>query len=436
MDSKITDIYMQMLMENSPKEEKAVEYTIDKIKELLDRMDLDQADLSQMKKLYDRVQTFAGYRPIKDTLTKKGYNPKVLKKYSGEIQALIEDLPEQDKQDFFEFLKSGSTAKFPVEQQQGNIYTILTDVPGVSQGIAQQIMSHTGQDEAKRGVGMGELALALLFSNIEAAGGLKSKEISAAKEEKGDYVASTMNKRSRNYDEEKHEAYKKGKLRLSDAKKMAVKGDLELNGKEFEIKGENAALGARSDAAFSGHATKAVKYLTEKLGITINGNNYEIDNAETVEGLSQFPTAIATAYKQSQANNDGDNFKIAFKGYLKNFGGYEKDGNPDELLNSRIYNSIDLSNPRSIQRGIAILNLFRYIQKEGFYYFMAHDIGTSDPGTGEYVFASGDPEKIASEIYNNKKVKFEKVSYNGLRPRIGFGAKMVEDNEIVEKIYA
>ncbi len=80
----------------------------------------------------------------------------------------------------------------------------LRKVPGVSQGIAQQIMSHTGQDEAKRGVGMGVLALALLFSNIEAAGGLKGKAISAAKEEKGDYSASTMRAGTKNYDNEKH----------------------------------------------------------------------------------------------------------------------------------------------------------------------------------------------------------------------------------------
>ena len=68
MDSKITDIYMQMLMENSPQAEKAVEYTIDKIKDLLDSMDIDRTDPKQLKKLYNRVQTFAGYRPIKDTL--------------------------------------------------------------------------------------------------------------------------------------------------------------------------------------------------------------------------------------------------------------------------------------------------------------------------------------------------------------------------------
>ena len=64
MDTKLTDIYLKMLMENSPQVEKAVEYTIDKIKELLDTMDINRADPEQLKKLYNRVQTFAGYRPI------------------------------------------------------------------------------------------------------------------------------------------------------------------------------------------------------------------------------------------------------------------------------------------------------------------------------------------------------------------------------------
>tara|TARA_R110000737_G_scaffold86826_1_gene119511 strand:- start:42 stop:1172 length:1131 start_codon:yes stop_codon:yes gene_type:complete len=371
MDSKITDVYMQMLKENSPKEEKAVEYTIDKIKDLLNTMDIDQADPEQLKKLYNRIQTFSGYRPIRDTLATKKFSSSILKKFSGEIQALIEDLPEEDKVNFFKFLKGGDEVLFP-EAESGNLYDILANVPGVSRSLAQQIMIHTGQDDKKRGVGMGEVAFALLFSNIDAA---------------------------------------------------TNKGDLELNGKEFEIKGENAALGATSDVIFKKRVAEASEYLESKMGITLNGKGYDV-GGERFNALNVFPSVVSQAYKLADSNGAGGDFKIAFKEYLKIFGDFD-----DSILNSTVYNTIDLNNPKSIQRGIAVLNLYRYILLEGFPYFLAHDVGAGGKGTGNYVFASGSPEEIASKIYNNKNVKFEKVAYNGLRPRIGFLSRFAEDGE-------
>ena len=372
MDSKITKAYMQILKENSPKEEKAVEYTIDKIKELLDTMDIDRADPDQLKKLYNRIQTFSGYRPIRDTLATKKFSSSILKKFSGEIQALIEDLPEEDKANFFKFLKEGDEVLFP-EAESGNLYDILANVPGVSRSLAQQIMIHTGQDDKKRGVGMGEVAFALLFSNIDAA---------------------------------------------------TNKGDLELNGKEFEIKGENAALGATSDVIFKKRVKEASEYLESKMGITVIDRwGYKVGEDEFPK-LNVFPSAVSHAYKLAASNGAGDDFKVAFKEYLKSFGDFD-----DSILNSTVYNTIDLNNPKSIQRGIAVLNLYRYILLEGFPYFLAHDVGAGGKGTGNYVFASGSPEEIASKIYNNKNVKFEKVAYNGLRPRIGFLSRFAEDSE-------
>ena len=137
-----------------------------------------------------------------------------------------------------------------------------------------------------------------------------------------------------------------------------------------------------------------------------------------------FPSAVSHAYKLADSNGAGNDFKIAFKEYLKSFGDFK-----DDILNSAVYDTIDLDNPKSIQRGIAVLNLYRYILLEGFPYFLAHDVGAGGKGTGNYVFASGSPEEIASKIYNNKNVKFEKVAYNGLRPRIGFLSRFAEDSE-------
>ena len=106
-------------------------------------------------------------------------------------------------------------------------------------------------------------------------------------------------------------------------------------------------------------------------------------------------------------------------------------------VGSSVYNDMmqDLSRPGSVQRGIAALNLLRYTKKEGFKYFMAHDIGTDGTGVGKYVYAEGKPHQIAETIRDNPDILFERVTYNGLRPRIGFKSTMVyEDNEIVEKI--
>jgi len=415
--------------ENTPQEQRQVEHTVDKIKDLIDDIDIDQSDPDQMKKLFNIISGFEGYRPIKRTLEGKGFNPIVLKKYSNEILSLIVDLPREEKQQFFEFLERGSDVQFP-EAEYGNLYDILTDVAGVSRGVAEEIMKHTGQDAAKRGVGMGELALALLFGNVDAAGGVKSKAVAAAEKEAVPYSGKTMKVGGRSYDPEKRQAWLDGKAQLEAAKKFGIKGDLELNGKEFEIKGENASLGATSDA-IQPTKTKpaALEYLQDKMGITVTGNGYDVGGKPAGSQLGHFPIAVSEAYKLASNEGEAQEFEQAFKDYLKQFGKFD-----DDVLNSSVYNTINLSNPGTIQRGIAVLNLYRYTKEEGFLYFMAHDVGAGGEGTGNYVFATGKtPEEIARKIYNNRKVKFEKVSYNGLRPRIGFLSTFVEDSEIVEK---
>lgn len=413
--------------ENTPEEQKQVEHTVDKIKDLIDDIDIDHSDPDQMKKLFNVISNFEGHRPIRGTLKAKGFNEKILKQYTTELQSLIVDLPREERQQFFEFLNKGSSVEFPVESETGNLYTLLTNVAGVTRGVAEQIMKHTGQDAAKRGVGMGELALALLFANVDAAGGVRSKEIAAAEAERVNYSASTMRRGSKNYDQRAVDAWQQSKARLADATKFGIKGDLELNGKEFEIKGENASLGPTSDAVQPAKTKPAaLEFLRDRMGITVTGNGYDVGGKPVGSQLGHFPVAVSEAYELAE---DPVQFEQAFKEYLKVFGKYE-----DAELNSSVYSTINLSNPKTIQRGIAVLNLYRYTKEEGFPYFMAHDVGAGGAGTGNYVFATGKtPEEIARKIYNNRNVKFEKVSYNGLRPRIGFLSTFVEDNEIVEK---
>ena len=79
------------------------DYTTDDIIGLFKSLELDQA---QLNKLFNRVNNFSAYRPIKQEISNAGWNEKVIKKFSKEIQDLIEDLDGEDKQKFIDYLKS------------------------------------------------------------------------------------------------------------------------------------------------------------------------------------------------------------------------------------------------------------------------------------------------------------------------------------------
>ena len=89
-----------------------------------------------------------------------------------------------------------------------------------------KIIAHTTQDEGKKGVGMGELGMALIFKNVTDSRG---------------------------------------------------KGDLALDGEEFEIKGNGATLGEKPDA----FPVDMVKL--EPFGIKRIGTKYEIGIGEDIE---------------------------------------------------------------------------------------------------------------------------------------------------------
>ena len=66
------------------------------------------------------------------------------------------------------------------------------------------------------------------------------------------------------------------------------------------------------------------------------------------------------------------------------------------------------------------MSFFEYANEEQFKHFMAHDIGAAGGGDlGKYVYVSGKPLEMAEKL-RNSGVKFEKIAYNKLRPRIGF----------------
>jgi len=390
--------------ENTSQEKREIAVTREKIKDAIDRLDIDDADLKQMEKLYNRIISFPSYRNIKNTLSKKGYNPLILKKFSSDIQSLIEDLPEEDKIQFTDYLTSGNQASFPSELT-GDLYTILAN-SGVPRSAIEKIVKHTAQDEGGKGVGMGELALSLVFDNVESAGSAKMK---AEKEAEQRLVDAGWRPRMRraNYTPE----MKAAMADIAKAKEK-VKGDLELNGEEFEIKGEGASLGPRPDAVHKSFGKTSDRFFKD-YGLIVNGKKYVLNGNQVGNSLGEFPLALSETYKSVEPGRE-ESFIQDVKRFLVD------NARLEESANTVLFDRIDFNDPKSIQRGISLMSFFEYANEEQFKHFMAHDIGAAGGGDlGKYVYVSGKPLEMAEKL-RNSGVKFEKIAYNKLRPRIGF----------------
>ena len=337
-------------------EETPTKVTKNDLISLIKDLDLDD---KQIQKLYNRTKNFTTYRPIKQTLTRKQYNPLILKKFSREIQDLIEDLPKDKVDDFISYLNDiENKVNFP-SNPKGNLFKTLQKT-GVPTEVINKIIYHTSQDEGKKGVGMGEVGLALLFKNIEAAKG---------------------------------------------------KGDLSLNGEEFEIKGHNAVLGEKP--------IKLANVINDKLGkygIEVLGGNSGIQYQGKKYSMNQFPQTLSDIYKNVENKNE---FKSTLGDILAN------DAGLGESVNQLI-NKINFTSPESIQQNIALMNFIRYATKEGFSHFLAHDFGATGPNTGEYIYVKGSPEQMANQLVKNG-ARFEKITPNVLKPRIGFGSTFIEE---------
>ena len=64
------------------------DYTSEDIIALFKSLELDQA---QLNKLFNRVNNFSSYRPIRQEVNKAGWNEKIRKKFAKEIQDLINE---------------------------------------------------------------------------------------------------------------------------------------------------------------------------------------------------------------------------------------------------------------------------------------------------------------------------------------------------------
>ena len=313
------------IINNIIKEDEEKKVTKKDLINLINDLDLDD---DQVTKLFNRTKNFSTYRPIKKTLDRKNYNPIILKKFSKEIQDLIEDLPKNEIDDFINYLQNeDSKIDFPTDTK-GNLFKTLSKT-GVPDEVVSKIIYHTSQDEGKRGVGMGEVGMSLLFKNVGSS--------------------------------------------------TSGKGDLSIDGEEFEIKGTPATLGEKPFNLVSTFNEKLGKY-----GIDVKGGNGGIIFNNKKYGMNQL----------DQVGSDA--------------------------VDARFKN-INFKDPESFNTEIGLMNFIRYAEKEGFNHFLVHDFGASGANTGKYIYVSGNPKEMANQLKANG-VQFQTITPNLLRPRIGFGS--------------
>ena len=274
-------------------------------------------------------------------------------------------------------------------RQKGNLITDFNEIKDfdISQDVIKSLMSHTGQDERKRGVGMAELGMSLLFKNIGSATGA------------GD---------------------------------LAVLGIGEANNRDgFEIKGHGAILGDQPEKF------KLSMDLLAPFGITPGkGKTLAVKGSDKKYILKDLAEALADVYNNVEKLDlpnikSKADFEKVFKDVLFNASGPHKfttEGQED-----LIYDQINFSDPQSINTGIGLMNFARYAAKEGFTHFMAHDFGTvgktysdgsprgNEPkNTGDYVYVTGSPYEMAQQLGKfGNTVGFENISPSNVRPRIG-----------------
>ena len=356
---KDMEMLMEMINPLIKEEEEKSKITKNDLISLIKDLDLDD---DQITKLFNRTKNFTTYRPIKTTLDRKKYNPIILKKFSKEIQDLIEDIPKKEVDDFIDYLNNpDKKIDFP-SNTKGNLFKTLGKT-GVPDEVINKIIYHTSQDEGKRGVGMGEVGMSLLFRNVGAS--------------------------------------------------TAGKGDLSINGEEFEIKGEGATLGDKPS-----NLSGVINNKMGQFGLEVKGGRSGIEFNGKKYAMNQFSQALSDVYK---ATDNKTEFKQVFGDVLAN------DNSLGDSVNV-LLNDIDFTSPESIQTNVALMNFIRYAGKEGFENFLAHDFGAKGPNTGEYIYVKGSPEEMAKQL-KASGAKFEKLSPNNLRPRIGFGGTLVTEDE-------
>ena len=345
--------------------------------DLVNSGDIDPTNEKEINAFLNRGCAFRLYKPLKQLLLKKGFKNANLKPYSSQLRDLTEKTSTEERKIFNEYIKDESKQiNFPTKTR-GNLRDEMKK-SGLPDSIVTKLITHTAQDEGKKGVGMGELALAIVFKNITDAPG--------------------------------------------------DRGDLGFDGEQFEIKAQSATLGAKPEG-FKASLDTVKKF--ERYGLKREqvpnkkgtGTSTKLTFGGEAYKLNQFTDVLPLAY---QATKDKEGLKTLVKEMLLN----DAKHLPEAV--EYAVKDMDLSDAQSIQSIIAKIHFYNYVvsneENKRFTHFLAHDMGKKQNiiiGDGEYIYVSGTPGEMADKLME-AGATFEKTSFNNMRPRIGFGERFKE----------
>tara|TARA_R110002073_G_scaffold161849_1_gene317478 strand:- start:20 stop:1573 length:1554 start_codon:yes stop_codon:yes gene_type:complete len=346
-------------------------------------------------------EAFYLYTPLNKALQAKGFgnrvqgidpdtgetitnSEKTLKRYTRELQSILQDVTTEDKDSFIEYLNAPETHVPLPQERSGNMVDALESA-GIPREVAKRLLKHTTQDDQKKGVGMGEFMMAMIYKNVKNSNGA-------------------------------------GDLAFIDEDGQQ---------QEFEIKGHNATLGAKPD-----ETNHFKRDSLSKLGLEVvreKGKQTVIQYGGEEYAPGQLPNIMANAYTKL-SDDEKSTFKTNFmEMMLSDVFSHPKDTMDAEVISKFMTDpelAPDFSDPRSINNTIGLLNHVNYVTMHGFDKFLAHDMGASDKrearglNNGNYTFLSGSPieqaKQLKAELENPKTlVMFQPVTANLSRPRIG-----------------
>jgi len=345
-DKAILDNLLSNLISEEEREPKEISK-----QDIINYVKSAKLDDKQVKKLYQRVTNFGNYRNIRNKVKEKGFGDKIYKQYSQQIQNIIEDLPVEDTKKFSEYLQKGG-AKFSTDTRGGNILDDIASQTNLPTNVVKAVFRHTAQDEKKRGVGMGELALVLLFDNVTNA---------------------------------------------------SSKGDLAIDKKEFEVKGQGAKLGPNLRPI----GNQAFIQAFSKFGVEGTGKPSYQGKPYLLQDINQL---LVDLYK-----DHGEEIVNTFNDILNTvgLGKVTKD---------------DFKDARSLNTAVGLKHFLAYQNTEGFEYFMVHDFGEKAVGgnKGRFFFTSGSPDSMAKAL-KKSEISFQKITPTRFGPRIGIFSSLPTD---------
>lgn len=361
----VSDVVVEAEEEEQIPEDEQI--TVKDVEAALHAIKPETLSQNALRKLFGKLQSFSSFKPLRKALLAKGFNvdakggfdmPKLI---ANQVQQMLGDLPKASYEKFIKYIQlpENEQESFPVAPKWYKIDQILPK--SIGKDLETALASYTGQDEKKRGVGMGELLLSLAFANIDSAVG-------------------------------------KGDLRLG--AKMDDTGK-KSGGVEFEIKGAGAILGSVGTAKDPEQILKSNNLIPKKKGWT-----------------EEFPNQYNLTEYLASVAKDGEgaeNVKNAVTELLESSG----------LDSATVATAVGLLNDWTgasagdINRIFGLANFLRYHKKEGFGAFAAMDYGTKGSNAGDFYLAIGDGPKMAQQMMA-AKVGFQpaKLGSESLWPRV------------------